>query len=57
MWPFSPGQDTRFALELPGGSIVLGYDRTHPFVPNEAQRTDWQEHAAEVAGFGRVPRL
>jgi hypothetical protein len=38
---FSYGNE-RFAL-IPGATVVLGYDRTHPLVPSPAQRQSWNE--------------
>jgi len=38
-----------FAL-IPGGEATLGYDRDNPFVLNEEQREDWEEHMEDFGG-------
>jgi hypothetical protein len=39
-------EDAGFAL-VPGGEVTLGYDRTHPFVPTDAQRQAWARDRRE----------
>lgn len=42
----------RFAL-IPGATVVLGYDRSHPFVPSPAQQASWNE----TREYFRMPLL
>lgn len=39
-----------FAL-IPGGQAILGYDRDHPFVPNEQQRESWVQETQRTEMF------
>jgi hypothetical protein len=39
-----------FAL-ISGGETTLGYDREHPFVPNEHQKESWEEETEKTGMF------
>lgn len=48
---FSTGSRQGFFALIPGGQTTLGYDREHPFVPNEQQQKSWIQGTQEGEMF------
>lgn len=48
-WEGPPeGYDRSFFALIPGGEAQLGYDRAHPFEPDEQQRASWEQESAPM---------
>lgn len=44
------GYDHSFFVLIPGGKATLGYDRAHPFLPNQMQQESWNQHTEQMVG-------
>lgn len=49
---YPDGYHHRFFALIPGGEATLGYDREHPFVPNQHQKESWAEETERTGMFG-----
>ncbi len=54
-WDGPPeGYDHVFFALIPGGEATLGYDRDHPFVPNQQQQESWVDETQRTGMFNET---